>query len=364
MEEKEWKIVHADDMADGIGEKLSRFLESFKSPEDDRVWSEQLFQWKIKEAPTGPGFVNLAVSEDNIVGVTSITPKLICYRGKTIKAGELDDCYTDARFQRRGIFAALANDIKTRAHESGYDLIYTVRVKATGPTLEKKCNFVSSPTFKLSTCSYLFNAARLIGQKSRGPVKLFFSVLDSFINSALRTIQWFWLATGKLFRISVKEVMILDERYNELWQKYKHQHDVSQVRDRAYLSYRFFNHPLAKYKFYEATKGEKLLGYLVSRTRIDQGRKNGIIADWLYDRQNPLAFLSLLNLALRKGLSQNVDLYSTWVNSSTVEKWLFLVSGFIFRKHLPVIIHKNDMGSQILNNKDRWHFTIADSDNA
>ena len=363
MEEREWKIIHADDMADGIGEKLSRFLESFKSPEDDPVWSDQYYRWKIKENPVRTGFASLAVSGNDIVSSVSVTPKLIWYKGRKIRAAEIGDTYTDTRFQRRGIFAALINDIKVRAHESGCDLIYGLPNEQSRPGYEKKCNFVSHPTFKLESCTYLFNAAKIAGDNYAGFIKSILKILSLLLNTTLSVAQRFWLLVGKTFGISVEEIDTLDDRYDEFWQKNKDQSDILLVRDKNHLNFRFFSQPLVNYRFYEAKKRGKLLGYLVSRMQKSQGRRNALIADWFYDRRHPLVFLSLLQHALRDGVSQGVGLFSTWVNDSSVDKWLLFLSGFVARRRQPIIFHKNAMGTEILNSRDRWHFTIADSDN-
>lgn len=88
-----------------------------------------------------------------------------------------------------------------------------------------------------------------------------------------------------------------------------------------------------------------------------------MIADWFYERRHPIVFLALLNRAVQEGLNQQPDLYSTWVNRSRIEKWLFMVSGFVIRKDQPLIIYKNQPGRELLSHTQRWHFTLSDSDN-
>lgn len=363
-EAKEWNIVSADDLSEGKGENLSRFLQSFKPSEDDPVWSGKYYDWKIKQNPVRSGFVDLAVSGDLIVSSVTVTPKPVWYKGEKVAAGEIGDTYTHPQFQRRGILVALINNIKVRAHNSGLSLIYGLPNEQSRPAYEKKCNFLSHPHLRLATATCLFNAVKIAADKIRWLPRPAFIVFNGCVNLFLKTLQGFWIIAGKLTGLSVTLAERPDPGHDDLWERCKQQNEASLIRDRSYLQFRFFDHPLAKYRFYEARKNGVLQGYLVSRSQKAGGRMNGIIADWFYDRRSPLIFLALLNRTLREGFHDGVDLYTTWVNGSRAEKWLLRLSGFLIRKNQPLIIHRNPAGQKILDCPDRWHFTVADSDNA
>ena len=161
----------------------------------------------------------------------------------------------------------------------------------------------------------------------------------------------------------MKQVGSIGPEYDRLWGKCRGHNDFLLVRDFEHLHYRFFQHPLAKYQFYEARQNGRLCGYLVTRKRKAGGKFHCIIADWFYNFKNPLIFLSLLNKALEKNLSRDNEGCYAWVTQSHPDKWLFAMSGFRLSGWVPIIFHKNFIGTQILSRKDKWHFTMADSDN-
>ena len=274
MEKKTSDIIHADDLSNGVGTKLSQFLQSFKSSDDDLIWSEQYYYWKIKQNPAGSGLVSLATSENNIVSSVSITPKLIWHRGKKIAGGEIGDTYTDKLFQRQGLFATLINEIKMRAHTSDYELIYGVPNEQSRPGYEKKCDFLSHPHFHLLSCIYLLNTPKIAANKKPGGFNQLLRFISPILNRFLHTLHFFWRFLSWTSGIKVKTIHSVDESYDLFWEKYKGQDDLLLIRDKAYLNFRFFKHPLAKYRFYEARKGNVLLGYLVSTIHQVQDRKS------------------------------------------------------------------------------------------
>src|SRR3989338_73452 len=98
-EVQSWEIRAADDLPGDTGARLSRFLQSFLPAGDDPVWSQAYYDWKIRQNIARRGFVNLAVSGDEIVSSVSVTPKWVWYKRQKIRAAEIGDTYTDSRFQ-------------------------------------------------------------------------------------------------------------------------------------------------------------------------------------------------------------------------------------------------------------------------
>jgi len=360
MKKDDWKIKIADDLCQDDNENMCKFLQLFRSVEDEPFWSPEYYRWDLKDNPAGEGFLTLAVSDEKVVGTTSVTPKHIWYKGDIINAAEFRDGYTHPDFQRRGIFTAVAGATIRRAQEAGHSLVYGLPNEQTRPSSEKKLEFLTHPNFRLTRHKYICKPPAFMEQN-------FPHILNQLLSQFMKLILYFlrksWVFVGKLFGISVKQVNSIGPEYNKLWEKYRWHNDFLLVRDFEYLHYRFFKHPLAKYEFYEARRKGQIYGYLVTRRQKVSGKFYCIIADWFYNFKDPLIFLSLLNTALEKNLSHNIDGCHTWVTQSSPDKWLFAMSGFVPRGWAPIIFHKNSIGKQILNRKDKWHFTIADSDN-
>lgn len=360
VKKDDWKIKIADDLCQDDNENACNFLRSFETAEDEQVWSPEYFRWKLSDNLAGKGFLTLAVSNEKVVGIVSATPKHIWYKGSIINAAESGDTYTHPEYQHRGIFTTIVDTNRKRTQDAGHSLVYGTPNDQSRPGYEKKLEFRTHPTFKLIVPTYVCKLPNFIEKNSPRIVSQPLSKLVGFISVFLRR---FWLFLGKLFGISVKQVASIGPEYDRLWGKYRGHNDFLLVRDFEHLHYRFFQHPLAKYQFYEARQNGELCGYLVTRKQKAVGKFHCIIADWFYNFKNPLIFLSLLNTALEKNLSRDIEGCYAWVTQSQPDKWLFATSGFLLRGWVPIIFHKNFVGKQILSRKDKWHFTIADSDN-
>ena len=302
----------------------------------------------------------MAVSDEKVVGAVSVTPKHIWYKGSIINAAESGDTYTHPDFQHRGIFTAVVDTTRRRAQDAGCSLVYGTPNEQSRPGYEKKLEFLTHPAFKLIAPTYICKLPSFV---ERNSPHIFSQSVSKFMKLILYFLRRFWLFLGDLFGISVKQVDSIGPEYNKLWQKYRGHNDFLLVRDFEHLHYRFFKHPLAKYQFYEARRKGQLCGYLVTRRQKVNGKFYCIIADWFYNFKDPLILLSLLNMALEKNLSHDIDGCHAWVTQSHPDKWLFAMSGFALRGWVPIIFHKNSIGKQILNRRDKWHFTMADSDN-
>ncbi len=360
----EWLIKNADGLSDDYNNKLNTFLCSFTDLGNDPIWSTQLLDWKLKENIVGNGFVNLALSKAGIiVGATTVTRKLFYYNGTPYQWGELGDGYTHADFRRLGIFAALINELKPRVEQNNVAVIYGLPNEQAKKVEEKYCNFITHKTFKIVQGFSCYNIVNIFSEKIPQRLQKPVNIISPILNFVLRVIQNGWIFVGKLSGLSVQVVKEAPFDQNNLWEKCKKFYDILQVRDLAYIRFRFFKNPLVRYKFYTARKNGQIEGYLVTRIQIINGRKKCVVADWLYNPSKPLILLTLINTALKNECKNGIDLVATWINNAGIDKLLFFMSGFIMRKFQPIIFQNNPMGIELLSSSQKWHFTMADSDN-
>ena len=359
-EKSGWEIKIADDLSQDDSENACKFLLSFRTAEDEPIWSPEYFRWKLKENLAGEGFLTLAISDKEVVGTVSVTPKHVWYKGSIVDAAESGDTYTHPDFQRQGIFTTVVDATRKRAQDAGHSLVYGTPNDQSRPGYEKNLDFLTHPTFSLKVPTYVSKLPNLVEKNSP---RIFGQAMSKLVELFLYVLRKCWLLLGKSAGISVKEVDSVGPEYDELWRKYREHNDFLLVRDGEHINYRFFKHPLAKYQFYEARRNGELCGYLVTRRQEIRGKYHCMIADWFYNFRSPLILLSLLNTGLEKSLSCGIRECCAWVTQSHPDKWLFVLSGFVLLGQAPIIFHKNEIGRQILSRKDKWHFTIADSDN-
>ena len=96
----EWVSVNGDDLR--LINKAAAFLErEFRAADADPIWSVEYFQWKLGPSnPAGRGYLSLAILDDEVVGVVSLTKKRLLINGRHVVGGEVGDTYTSARVRR------------------------------------------------------------------------------------------------------------------------------------------------------------------------------------------------------------------------------------------------------------------------
>ncbi|GEM_PF-4200710 len=360
---QKWDIKNADGLPDDYDRELSAFLSSFMDPGNDPIWSTQFLNWKLIDNVAGKGFVSLALSSGTIVGATTVTRKSFYYYGSTYQFGELGDGYTHSGFRRLGIFAALINELKPRVEQENVIVIYGLPNEQAKKIEEKYCNFITHKTFRIIQGFSCFNILRFLSEKMPLIFQKAIAILSRILNFMLRGLQNWWIFIGKLDGLSIQLAQEAPSDQNSLWEKCKKHYDILQIRDLPYIQFRFFKNPLAHYNFYTARKNGQLEGYLVTRIQKMNGRKKCVIADWLYEPSKPLTLLALINRALKNEYKNEIDMTATWINYTSFDKFIFLMSGFILKKSQPIIFQNNPMGLALLRGSQKWHFTIADSDN-
>ena len=99
------------------------------------------FHWKIISNYIRPGIINLIKDGNRIVSTTSVTPKLLVFKGELLNAAEIGDTYTHPDYWRQGMFALLINKTREDAGRSGINFVYGTPNELSLPGYQKKANF-------------------------------------------------------------------------------------------------------------------------------------------------------------------------------------------------------------------------------
>ena len=99
------------------------------------------FQWKIIDNYVKQGIINLIKDGNRIVSTTSITPKLLIYKGDFVNAAEIGDTFTHYDYLRQGMFAVLVNQSRQDAENLGINFVYGTPNDLSLPGYQKKANF-------------------------------------------------------------------------------------------------------------------------------------------------------------------------------------------------------------------------------
>ena len=144
-EVKKWRMVVGDNLDQVTAKDIATFISGFAAAGRYRTTlGAEHFLWKVRNNPSGPGFVTLAVDKEDgrIVGTTTVTRRRIWFRRQLIDGAQIGDTFTDASYQRQGIFTSLVEASRERAIADGVQLIYGTPNSNSLPGYEKKCSFV------------------------------------------------------------------------------------------------------------------------------------------------------------------------------------------------------------------------------
>ena len=147
-----WRIVPTDNLTPETAARMAQFFsKSTESASRKIAYSPEYFLWKINRNPAGPGFLSLAMDEDRIVGILTLTRKRLWFRSRGIMAAEMADGIVHKDYRGRGIHSALVADARTRALANEVELLFGF-IEPESVSLrvhEEKCSSMRKPNLDL-----------------------------------------------------------------------------------------------------------------------------------------------------------------------------------------------------------------------
>jgi len=372
-----WSYVNGDNLH--FIDKAVNFLQhEFSTIDVDQVWSIEYFKWKLSAAnPAGSGYISLAMLDDKVVGIVSLTKKRLLINGVQIIGGEVGDSYTTALLRKfsqplepssldrdpssyinRSIFGRLASETRLRAESDGIKLIYGTPNSNAYPGWTKRLGYLDVQGF--SNYSYSRPTWRFIIKKY--PNITFTTSLIKAIDNSFISIH---ALLCRLINSSLRFDLNLpdNDEIEELWMRIKPKMGFSLVRDWAYWQHRYLEHPLAKYIFFSIRRNDKLVGLVVIRKMLVEGRKNVLlIVEWMTERD--VSFNFILTNILDVCKEWEIDVFSLYAKVSGQEAKASLQSFFLKRQRIPVIMANTSEGLEISNIKDHIYFYLGSTDAA
>lgn len=165
--------------------------------------------------------------------------------------------------------------------------------------------------------------------------------------------------------VAVKQVTMLDDRVNALWDNVSNQALIMPVKKMDYLNWRYIGHPKYEYFIYVAENKEKISGYLILNTnkRTDEY----IIVDLL--AENDFIAGQLIESAENQAKKDKKNILSYFVAGKNIYENAFKDSGFIFLpknrgNHIVTFNSPEFTEEEVtsLRNKENWYVQLGDSD--
>lgn len=327
-------------------------------------YSSQYYYWKFIINPIKCGQLWIAESEDNIVGIKSVTTKMMVAFGDLIVAGEMGDSFTIPEFRGCGIFTVLSKTTRDKAIEQGVSFVYNTPNNNSRPLYEKNLNHSKINSLSIVNMTRPLNY-RLTFEEKYG--KGFLIYLSSiFLKVASETLYKIVVSNGVRDKIKVNLVTAFPKDISDLWINESQNYDIAIVRDFEYLEWRYVK-SIDKYIIMVArNEVDEIQGYIVGKVNeleVHLKSRVGVVVDFLVRQNKPKIFDILLTSLLEHFKREKVIKVSTWSIHKSLYYNSFKKFGFLSHGKTPVLCFNNEAGNRIGGGNYKWHFTIGDSDN-
>jgi hypothetical protein len=219
----------------------------------------EIWRWQFMENPAGPGFIRLGVHGDVVAGHYAAIPTRFLVDGVERIFAMSCDTMTHPSYQKQGIFVTLAQELYAGiAERHGVTTVWGFPNDASHPGFVGKLGWFDTHVFPLRVKP--LRSARVLQRWVPSP--LLTGAVGAVADHAYRLVT---PRVREPRRCRIEPIARFDERFDALWRENKGIARVVQVRDSAYLNWRYCAVPEFGYRPYAVYEGGRLTGYLVTR---------------------------------------------------------------------------------------------------
>ena len=316
------------------------------------------FNWQYLGVPENHLWVKVAVPDaeeerrkEPFAAVYAIVPRRFVIDSQECMGAVSLHTLTGPAYRGRGLFVHLATDCYASAIDEGLKLVYGFPNENSvhGFTKYLDWRIVKRGEYLISIRPLAWLRGRLFGEDRR----------SDDIEVSLRNGD----------KIRIRRLEAFDDRFDALWERCSPLLKISAVRDRAFLQWRFAEHPQVDYGIYAAESMEgDLLAYCVTRSETKSRGTRGYIMDMMGLPDQRHATAALVRHAARVLARQGANL--TIVNMGTGAPWYEVLrrAGFfpVPERFVPMqqISYRGfDSSLRTLHERpEHWHITYADID--
>ncbi len=327
---------------------------AFGVTEGDKL-SPGAWHWEFEENPDGKGLTYVVEDRGEVIGHYASIPRRFSLRGETVLGTHPQDLMVHPDEQGKGIFHAMAEYEKRKVEEK--KALFMAGFPLRVPTYSGLKKIGWKDVDKLPVLVYPVRFSGILNRYLHFlPLSVFLGGWIRFVYLILYSFKKREGGTG----IETEKIDLPDETFDRFWQKASSLYPIMGVRDRKYLTWRYFRHPTRTYTVYRATKGGEMGGYIVLR-KIDLLHfKSAVIVDLL--ALDPQTLSVLVGRGIRYCREERIDLLGVMVPQRhdyhrALKKMGFLPSFKTFR----FIVYPYS-GEEMLLFPESWYVNWGDTD--
>ncbi len=326
----------------------------FGDVEEDKL-NPDFWEWEFLNGPDGRGLIYLVEDQKGIVGHFADLPRRFIIHNEVFSGTLSLDLMVHPDFRRRGMFYHLGQYAAQRVKQNGGRLMTAFPIRKETIKGLKKIGWVVVDPLPVLVYPLKF---RGIFQRY-----LHFLPLSLFLGGIARVFYHLFLRRRGKNRggeIRMEKVAEVDAGFEEFLEKMKFQFSHMGIRDRKYLTWRYFKHPTRTYQIFRAITQEGMRGFIVLRKVNLLGFHSAVIVDLMaLDKE---ALISLVEQGIAYSQKEGADLLGFMVPQShpyygILKKQGFLRSPKTFQ--FMIYPHQDD---QKLCAPHHWYVTWGDTD--
>ncbi len=349
-----------------IGYSPEHFIEMVQMAQEqygikNDIAQEDFLQHQYLKNPAGDALINLAVNleTDELAGQYIVLPMRHMINGQMTKVVCSLNTLTRQAYRGQGIFTQLAEMTYKQANDMGYAFCYGMPNQNSYPGFVKKLAFkeVDAVPLMLRPLSPSQMAAEYLK--------------NSVLNTVLKPANCFFRLSERksdlqFCPVTEQNLGLMDEFWKTVCGKY----NIMNVRDRAYIKFRYLEMPRRTYYPYVAMYGGKPVCFVIGRIMKVAGMQCAMLADFLFQDGFEEVAEALIRHILVQLKSLGASLAGCLMLEHTQEYKVLKKLGFIRcpRKlepqPFPLLVRRFDesIAESELVNSQNWFFTMGDYD--
>ena len=241
--------------------------------------SAAYYRWMYEQNPAGRAMVHSARLGDRIVASFALAPKVFMVDGERVVVGKTMDMFTDPAWQGHGLMRRCTDAVFGAAVDAGIPGWYVTP----------------------SVNSYPIFTGRWGYREEFSLVYRLRVLRPRLLRRRLRLPRGF----------TVEEVTRFDHSADELWEHVSQAHRVAQVRDAAYLNWRYVENP-DDYDLLAVRRDDRLVGIAVLGRTLRRGIPVGELMELIHDVDDEDALRLLVRAAARQAERGGCRLLQAW----------------------------------------------------
>ncbi|MEK7728607.1 MAG: hypothetical protein AAB354_09350 [candidate division KSB1 bacterium] len=324
----------------------------------DNELRQRRFEWSYYQNPFGQPRAWLAIDEasSRTIGMVAAFPRKMLVHGKPVLGWNGGDTSIDTEFRTLGVAIKLRRAVQAPVDRGEMALLYSHPVDRMRAVLEK----IGHHTIGTFARHGAILRTEPIAQKFLGRNAA--SALLAGVANIFPPLQWSTRFASRQWRLRLQSEKKFGAEYDELCARLAPQHEVINVRDAEFLTWRFVQNPLVReFQVYRFEKENRLCGYALIGLENNAAR----VLDCLIEdgARGLRSLLIQLMRALRAQKIPTLALRGMYA-SATVQAARKLGFWFQDRKDAGVAVYaaKNSPLAATLHDERSWFMTQADRD--